>query len=264
MNQQTVSKRARPNRAFRILCIQYLLVCALAFASDLDDALILEQVGEIPTARLLYAEWLEANRGSQEYPSVLFRLALLSDSARDALDVLDSYSINLPPAQSAVVFARMAALESLIGLPREAARHYEMASKIGGRVGELYLLDSIKLKFVMGEFAELRGTALRLADYAGKVAVRDEATAVAALSLAHMGDYEGALAELSRYSSVSRNIDSPYFWLVQLDIAKSYGYPSKATSALASDFKNSTIEYIARNKVSRWEVPAVLLESAAD
>jgi len=260
MNQPIVKKRAKPNNAFRILSFQYLLVCTLSFASNLDDALILEQTGEIPAARLLYAEWLEANRGSEDYPGILFRLALLSDSARDALAVLDSYSINLPPARSAVIFARMAALESLIGLPRRAALHYEMASKIGGKLGELYLLDSIKLKFVMGEFTELRETALRLANYGREATVRDEAAAIAALSLAHMGDYEGALAELTRYSSVSGNINSPYFWLVQLDIAKSYGYPSKAISILTSDFKNSTIEYIARNRISRWEEPSALVK----
>jgi len=254
----------RPSSAFRILLIKYSLVCALSFASSLDDALILEQAGEISAARLRYAEWLEKNRGSREYPRVLFHLASLADSARDALAVLNSYSNKLPPAQSAVVLARMAALESLIGLPGEAARHYEMVSRIGGGEGELFLLDSVKLKFVMGEFSEVRETALSLVNSARRAVVRDEAAAIAALSLAHMGDVEGALAELERYSSVPGTIDSPYFWLIKLDMEQSYGYPYAGTmNALTSDFKNSTIEYIARNRISRWDEPSGLLKSSA-
>jgi len=259
-----VSRRTKSINAFRILGIQYLLVSALSSAASLDDALILERVGEISAARLHYAEWLEANRGSQKYPDVLFHLASLANSARDALVVLNSHSFNLPLAQSAVIFARMAALESLIGLPGEAARHYELASKIGGKAGESYLLDSIKLKFVMGEFSEVRKTALELANSARAAIVRDEAAAIAALSLAHIGDSDGALAELLRYFSAQRTISSPYFWLVQLDIAQTYGYPpTGAINALTSNFGNSTIEYIARSRISRWEVPGTLLESSA-
>jgi len=257
-----MSKIAIPNSAFRILAIGYLLVSAPIFTSSLDDALILEQGGEIPAARLRYAEWLESNRGDQEYTSVLFHLASLSDSARDALIVLNSHSGNLSPEQSALVLARMAALESLIGLPEEAARHYEMASNIDGRNGELYLLDSVKLKFVMGEFSLVRRVALKLANSARRPFVRDEATAIAALSLAHMGDGEGALAELKNYSSAPRTINSPYFWMVQLDIAQTYGYPStEAISALTKNFKNSTIEHIARNRILSWDMPSALLDS---
>lgn len=236
----------------------------LSFASDPEVALVLEEAGDISAAKLHYAKWLEENRESQEYLSILFHLASLADTAQDALVLLNSHSLNLPPRQSAAIFARMAALESLIGLPREAARHYELASRIGGKVGELYLLNSAKLKFVMGEFSEARETALNLVNSAQAAIVRDEAAAAAALSLAHMGDGDGALAELLRYSSASRAINTPYFWLVQLNIAQRYGYPSTETiSALTSNFKNSTIEHIAKGRILRWEVPSALLESAA-
>lgn len=260
-----MSKKTRLSSAFRILAIQYLLICAQPFALSLDDALILEQTGEISAARLRYAEWLEVNRGSREYPNVLFHLASLADSARDALAVLNLYSKNLTPPQSAVVFSRIAALESLIGLPEEAARHYEIASKIGGKAGELFLLNSLKLKFVMGEFPGVRETALSLVNSVQEANVRDEAAAIAALSLAHMGDAAGALAELKRYFSAQKTINSPYFWLVQLDIAQLYGYPpTGAMSTLTSDFKNSTIEYIARNKILRWDMPSALLEARVE
>ncbi|KGM42916.1 hypothetical protein S1OALGB6SA_1615 [Olavius algarvensis spirochete endosymbiont] len=258
MNQSlAVGKTARLSST--ILAIQYFLVCTLSFASSLDDARILEQAGEIPAARLRYAEWLEVNKGNREYPEVLFHLASLADSVRGALAVLDSYSNNLPSAQSVIIFSRMAALESLIGLPEEAARHYEMASKIDGN--DLFLLNSLKLKFVMGEFLGVRKAALNLVNATRDATIRDEAAAIAALSLAHMGDDAGALAELKRYHSAQKTINSPYFWLVQLDIAQSYGYPpTEAVGALTSDFRNSAIEYIARNRILRWDMPSVLLK----
>jgi len=236
----------------------------LSFASSPEDAIVLERAGKISAARLHYGKWLEENRGSQEYLRILFHLASLSDTARDALALLNSHSVNLPPMQSAVIFARMAALESLIGLPGEAARHYELASGIGGKAGELYLLDSTKLKFVMGAFSEARETALRLVNSAQAVIVRDEAAAIAALSLAYMGGGDDALEELLRYSSASGAISTPYFWLATLDIAQSYGYASaEAMRALTSNFSNSTAEHIAKGRILRWNIPGALLESIA-
>ena len=232
------------------------------FPETWDTAIALENSGDIPGARALYINWLEENPGDSGYADVLIHAASLYDSPLDAIGLMEIYSSKVPIKDSYGIFARMAALESSLGLPREAAGHFEKASRIGGHAGDQWLLEALALRFGMGEYPEVRSGGLRLSKMTDNPFIMDESLALAALSLALEGKAEEALVELDLHIKGFSPVRSPLVWLAMRDIAAAAGDSERvrqSINALQEGFPSSAVYYLATARVMEWISPAAYI-----
>ncbi|MCK5735959.1 MAG: hypothetical protein KAH21_05745, partial [Spirochaetaceae bacterium] len=135
-------------------------------SGELDDAVALEKSGQPVQAIQAYQNWLNENRGNERYTDILIHTASLYDNPLDSLNFMDSYSSSLLQADTYRVYARMAQLESSLGLLHNAANHYRQASGYEGSEGKQWLYNSLSIRFSMGEYTEVRIEALKLAEEA--------------------------------------------------------------------------------------------------
>ena len=249
---------------FRVgISFLFLFSVSTVFSNDLDDALSYERAGEIGKALPLYLNWLDANSGDVKYQDVLIHTATLYDNPLDTLKFLDHSLSKLRPNLSSRVLALMAGLESSLGMLEQAAIHFREAAESGSGDSDQWNYDSLSLRFVMGEYEELRPEALELSLTAGDKGLREGAAALAALSLAYSGNSResnlAALDEINRYINKNTPIASSSIWLALYKIASLSGDQQAAGHALkilSENFPSSLDSYIAIGKLPEWNTPA--------
>ena len=232
------------------------------FPETWNNALTLENSGDISGARALYITWLDENPGVSGYADVLIHAASLYDSPLDAIGLMEIYSTRTPHTDSFGIFARMAALESSLGLPREAAEHFELASRIGGTAGDQWLLEALALRFGMGEYPEVRTGGLRLSKMTDNAFIMDESFALASLSLALEGKADEALIEIESHIRNHSKIHSPLVWLAMRDIAAASGDSERihqSIDALHEEFPSSVVHYLVTARILEWISPAAYI-----
>ena len=235
-------------------------------SGELDDAVALENSGQAIQAIQVYQTWLNENRGNERYTDVLIHSASLYENPIDSLNLLKLYSSGLFLDDSYKIYARIAGLESSLGLLQNAAMHYTRASGYEGSEGEQWLYSALSIRFSMGEYAEVRIEALNLAEEAVSEIVRDEAAALAAVCLAlSSGDgntVKDALGEINRYINKHSPVQSPLTWFALHYIAMLDGNPegvNHAMNILSSQFPASIVNYLVDSRVPEWVSPASYL-----
>jgi hypothetical protein len=231
-------------------------------AQSWEEALRLERSGDIEGARELYTSWLDSHSGDAGSGDVLIHTAYLHTDPRDAAALLLRFAGRVPPGEAPAVWAALAALEASIGRPAEAAEHYERASLAGGKQGGQWLLESLVLRYSMGDYQGVYTAAGRVAASAGAGAVRDDASALRALSTAVLSGPEEALDMVEAYINSSGGLFSPGPLLAMRKIAESSGDERRARLALLSlekDFPLSTAHYLATYRILEWDYPGSLL-----
>ena len=247
---------------FPSLFITLILIAGYLFPTALDDALILENSGDTSGARAIYEVWLDDNSGGPGYVDALVHAASLSDSPNEAISIISAHISKVPLDDSYGLFARIAAMESSLGRLQEAAGHFELASRIGSAVGDIWLLEALALRFNMGEFPEVRMTALQLMDRTESIQVRDESAAIASLCLALDGRKSEALREIDSYIKIRGPLSSPLPWLAMRDIAIAVGDServSHSARSLAEDFPQSAVHYLVDARVMEWITPSTYI-----
>ena len=244
-----------------------LFTSMLAFPDDREEAMNLERAGDATAARGLYMRWLDENSGHESAADVLLHAASLSESALEALGLLGAYAEKLDITARYEIYERMGDLESSLGLPSDAATHYEMASLRSGAASEMLQLEALALRFSMGEFELVFRKAAALARIAANPRVRDESSALAALSLALSGEIHQAFSAIRNLAGEKERQVSPLIWLAYRDIAVLAGDSGAARSAasrLGKEFPSSTVNYLATSRVKQWESPLILESIGAD
>ncbi len=248
-------------RFFQLLGI--LFVSNTAFTDELDDAMELERSGNVLQAVTEYQNWLEASSGDSRFPDVLIHTASLYTHPVDALDTLERYLTGLKASDTPEVLVRMAGLSSTLGFPAMAASFFQRASDFGGPDADRWFYDSLSLRFLMGEYLEIRIEALRLTENTRKPVLRDNAAALAAMSLAYGGDstdsVRNALDELNRYINKNSPVSSPLLWFALHEIALLADDSQSlrlSRNKLHEDFPSSPVRYITDSKVLNWDSPS--------
>ncbi|MDF1568544.1 MAG: SPOR domain-containing protein [Spirochaetaceae bacterium] len=228
-------------------------------AVDWQEARALELNGDAAGAQTLYMNWLAANPGHPETADIVIHASSLSKNPLDALGLMRE-SVNLVPEPDAHrVYARMAALESSVGLPMDAADHFRKAAEIGGAQGERWELDSLALRFGMGDYTGARQDALNLSKESGSPLIRDEAASLAALCMARDGRAEDALQEMRAYLRGTDHLNSPLAWLALKELSEVTGNQiefRRAIEKLNELHPRTVIRYMAESRVLEWVSPA--------
>jgi len=240
----------------------FLFLIGVSSAEELDDAKALESSGNKLQAILHYREWLEEEGEDPLFADVLLHTASLYEKPEDSLDLLLRYYSRLNPNNLCRVLVRMAGLESSLGLLDSAAIHFQLASETGGSDTDLLQYESLSLRFLMGEFSEIRPDALALSRESLQVEVRDQAAALAALSLAYIGRISDALEELELYIDRNSPVKSPLVWFSLYKIALLDGNTQvmrQSYETLLKDFPSSALSYMADSKLPEWDSPSSYL-----
>jgi len=240
----------------------FLLLAYVSSAEELDDAMNQESSGNRLQAIHMYREWLEAESGDSRFPDVLLHTASLYESPDESLDLLQTYLPILDPGNRYGVLARMAGLESSLGLLDSAALHFQMASESDSLDADRWMYESLSLRFLMGEFSEVRPDALDLSRKSRLSAIRDQAAALAALSLAYTGGISDALEELDLYIGNNSPVRSPLVWFSLHKIASLNGNTQvlkRSYEHLMNSFPSSVLGYIADSKLPEWDSPSLFL-----
>jgi len=223
----------------------------------------LERSGDLAGAREMYIAWLDEQAGNAEAKDVLIHAASLHENATDAINLLKKYIRRLPPHSSYPVWAKLASLESSMGLPSDAAAHYKIASGIGGFTGELWHLEALALLFSTGELLTVRRDAERLSVSASTQFVRDEAAALSALTLAALDSPQAALHEIDGYIAKTGTIESPLIWLAMIKISGAAGNQQqnqRAHRSLEIEFPGTPAHFIASSRVLEWVSPGNFID----
>lgn len=244
-------------------CFLFLITVSSAFSNELDDASTCEGAGDIDRALPLYLDWLDANPGDAKYQDILIHTASLYENPLNTLNLLEHSLPNLSPGNSSRVLALMAGLESSLGLLEQAAFHYRKAAESGSRNSDQWYYDSLSLRFVMGEYKEVRPEALELSLKAGDRELREESAALASLSLAYSGSsresYSAALDEINRYINKNTPVRSSGIWLALYKIASLSADQQAvqyALKVLSENFPSTLDSYIAVGKLPEWNSPS--------
>jgi len=252
----------RSSAAIPKLLIILILTIAPSYildAVDWKEARALELNGDAAGAQILYLNWLEANPGHPETADILIHAASLSKNPLDALGLMRESVKLVSELDVHRVYARMAALESSVGLPKDAADHFRKAAEIGGAQGERWKLDSLALRYGMGDYAGVRRDALNLLKDSGSPLIRDEAASLAALCLAMDGRAEEALLEMRAYLRGTDHLNSPLAWLALKEISEVTGNQiefRRAMEKLNELHPRTVIRYMAESRVLEWVSPA--------
>ena len=236
-----------------------------AFGISLEDALNMERRGDTEAAREAYILWLEENSRTNGAADVLVHASTLGRNPVSALGLLKQFVDNISRDDAYPVYARIAALEEMLGLLGPAAINYERAASAGGVQGERWLLKSLAIQFSMGDFNRVKTAALGLVENGKTIFIRDEALAFASASQARLGDEQGALERIiSRTDSVEVfPVASSLLWLTLMEIAEAQGRSDlirKASRSLQNDFPSSAGSYLSQSRILYWESPSMLLE----
>jgi len=248
-------------KLFQLLSI--LLIGVTAFTDELDDAMELERSGNVLQAVQEYLNWLEDYSGDSRFPDVLLHTASLHENPVDALDTLERFLPGLKAADTPEVLVRMAGLSSTLGYPGIAASFFQRASAFGGPDADQWVYDSLCLRFIMGEYAEVRVEALSLAANTREPVLRDNTAALAALCLAYDGGSSdsvmNAIDELNRYINKNSQVRSPLLWFALHEIAL-LADDSQALrfseNKLHEKFPSTLVRYIIDSKVLKWDSPS--------
>jgi len=245
----------------------FLLLILLQFprtgqADELDDALIQERSGNRLQAVQIYREWLDDGGGDPRFSDVLLHTASLYDNPVESLSLMRKFLPVVDPENRYAVLARMAGLESTLGYLDSAALHFQMASESGNRNADQWLIESLGLRFLMGEFSEVRPEALVLSRESDRADIRDRSASLAALALAYSGDIPEALDEIDSYISHAASVKSPLLWFSRYKIASLDGNTEvmkQSFEELMSGFPSSLPAYIAESKLPEWDSPSLYL-----
>ena len=246
------------------LLIFLVLTTALSYivdAVDWQEARDLELSGDAAAAQTLYMNWLAVNPGHPDNADILIHAASLSKNPLDALGLMRKSVKLVPDPDVHRVYARMAALESSLGLTKDAADHFRKAANIGGAQGEQWILDSLALRFDMGDYDGVHQDALILSRDSGAAPIRDEAISLAALSLAQEGRAEDALQEIQDYLTDAEHQVSPLTWLALKKLSEVTGNPieyRRAMEKLKELHPRTVIRYMAESRVLEWVSPGSL------
>jgi len=249
-----------PGLAF--LLVFGILLSSPLFADLRNEAITAELEGHLAAAIRLYGDWIEGHPGHRDGFDVLEHAAGLHDRPLDALAFLDEHVRYLEPEAAARTYARMASLESSLGLPGDAARHYALAAEYDGPNSSRWALEGAVLRFAIGDVAGARSIARVLVLTARDGLVRDESAALAALSRSVLGDSQGALEDIETHLRSHSDIASPLVHLAHRHIALELGDSGtarKAEERLAEDFPRSAVDYLSRGRILEWVSPGVLI-----
>ncbi len=246
---------------FLILCL--LLISTAAFADKLDDAMESELSGDVSQALDKYRNWLDDNSGDSRFPDVLLHTASLSQKSSDTLKILEHYLPELRAVDTPKILVRMAGLASSYGLPGLAANYFQRAASFGEPDADLWMYDSLSLRFTMGEYHEVRVAALSLAENTREPILRDNAVSLAAVSLAYGGNspdsFFTAIDELNRYINKNTPVESPLLWFALHEIAllaNDSQVLRYSENKLHEDFPTSLVSYITDSKILEWNSPS--------
>ena len=234
-------------------------------ADDRDEAILHEQRGEPAAALSSYDRWLSLNPEHPDASSTLIHAASLSESPLDAIGFLSTHAEEIPAPAAPRVFARLAELESLVGLPAEAAVHYERAAKSNGPEADAWRLEAAILRMSMGDLDRARDGALEVAR-TSEGSTADDAAAVASFSLALQGHADAALRDIANYLESGGIRSSPLPYLAEREIAAAVGDRRRFEEAgilLSEHFAGSAALYLAERRIKEWISPAVLLRARA-
>jgi len=248
---------------FMVFCLLCLSLSQLASEDLWEQATRLERSGDLAGARVMYMAWLDEQSGSVEASDALIHTASLHENAADAVDLLKKYVRRLPPHASYPVWAKLASLESAMGLPSDAAAHYMIASTMGGSTGELWHLRALSLLFSTGELPAVRREAGRLSLSASTQFVRDEAAALFAITLAALESPYAALHEIDGYIAKAGAIESPLIWLALAKISGAAGnrqQNQRAHRSIEIEFPGSSVHLIAASRISEWVSPGNFID----
>jgi len=237
----------------------FLLFAYAGSAEELDGAMVQERSGNKLQAILIYREWLEDESDDSRFPDVLLHTASLYESPDDSLNLLREYLSHLDPENVYRILARMAGLESTLGYLDSAALHFQMASDSGLPEADQWRYESLSIRFLMGEYSDLRPDALDLSRESRQEDIRDRAAALAALSLAYTGSVPEALDELDLYIGNNTPVQTALVWYSLHKISLLDGDTSALTRSydyLISHFPSSVLAYIADSKLPEWSSPS--------
>ena len=251
-------------RGFQLfLLLSLLFTCTAAFADELDDAMKLERSGDVSQALDVYKNWLDDNSDDSRFPDVLLHTASIHEKSSDTLETLEYYLPGLVAVDTPEVLVKMAGLASSLGLPGIAATYFQRAASFGGPDADLWMYDSLSLRFTMGEYTDVRVEALILAEKTRKPVLRDNAAALAAVSLAYGGGSSdsvlNAIDELNRYINKNTPVKSPLLWFALHEIAlltDDYQVLRYSEDKLHKDFPSSLVSYITDSKILEWKSPS--------
>lgn len=249
---------------FRFVGLILFLLCHFSvFADTLDEARSLENAGDVDGALILYGFWLENSPGGIGFADVLQHAAFLFRKPLETLSLISSSMDKVHVRDSYNLYAKMAAVESSIGLLAESARHYRQAAEKPGTDGEKWRLEELTLRFKMGEFAEVRTESATLHNSASDPRIREDSLSLAAICLSREGRPTEALQMLDEYLDRNSALQSPLPLFAMREIASLAGNPvmaGKAENLLARSFPGSAVQYLVGARVLEWISPASYIE----
>ena len=224
-------------------------------ADERREAGVLERQGKVEAAAELYHRWISANPGHPDAADAALHAASLSGDALEATASLERSAAIITHPSRARVYRRIAALQSALGLPVQAARNYILAAEAGSEDADRLRLNALVLRFAVGEDVRSRAAALKQSK---NPLVASDAAALAALMLARGGKISEAVAELQAFDG-----RSPAYWLI---LARLSGYSGntearlRALNTLADTYPGSANLYLAESRILEWISPAGLLK----
>lgn len=247
-------------RVFVTLVLAAYLITA-CLADERDVALSHQQNGDTEAAIAAYNQWINSHPQHPDAALTLIYAASIHESPLEALGFLSAHVESLPTITASEVYARMAGLESLLGLPADAAKHYERAALAEGSEKNRRLLEAASLRLSMGETETARIMTIQLLNEGLDDSLRDEAASLAAMALATGGRPEEALKEIEAY--IQRGLPhSPLPYLALREISMALGNRSgleEAHSSLSRYFNESAALYLAQKRILAWVSPSSLI-----
>ena len=245
--------------------LTFLLLALTALGSSAqnlrEQAVLLERQGETDEAILAYQQWLNAHPDHPDAVGTLLHAAGLSNSALEALALLSEGVRTIPEESASPVYERMARLETLLGLPQQAAQHFLLASRIGGIQGEQLYLEYLILLYSMGRYAELRTLAEESAARASTPSMNSDFYTLGTLALARERSPEDALVRMKTYLDIKADAATPLAWQALADIAISAGDSeawARARNEMNRRYPESVNNYLLQRRINRWMSPAGL------
>lgn len=250
-------------RRLLLILLSFCLLPPIPLAADRrDDARTAERAGDSREAVALYLQWLDENLAHIDSTDVLLHTVSLLENASEALTVMQDYAERLSPEAGAFIHARMAALETMLGLPSDAAAHYEKAAAVtSGAAGEHWRYEALVLRYGMGEYEQVSRQAALLASETQDRSQASNLTALQAAAMTMLDRTGDALVLLDEYVRRRNSADTPLLWLTMADIAELAGDAERlaaARSRLAESYPEAVNAYLAAGQIRRWISPALL------
>ena len=258
-NRLEVSKSDRLLVLRKCAVIGLFFLCAPLFGDLIESAQNLEREGRHSEAIVRYGRWLADNGKHPDASAVLLHASSLFEDPLETISFLSKYVHLFPDDRRGEIFARMAELEVIIGLPGFALEHFTLAVKFGGSHVETWRLQSLILRFSMGE--DVYAEAVELKETARDWGIVSESGLLAAMLLAREEGPRRGIAEI--FSLIEDGFILPATWLELIRLQAGIGDREGAEESLRNlerDFPGSVYLYVAQSRILEWVSPSTLME----